>query len=96
MAHHTPPRRCSSTGTTCPTPGVPATACHTNSHVFVPRRYPSPCSKVVRAATSAAPKAAILTHCSAGVGRTGTFIAIDRLLNAVDHSDAEWVDVNKV
>ena len=29
----------------------------------------------------------ILVHCSAGVGRSGTFIALDALLEAAEHQD---------
>ena len=43
--------------------------------------------------TSTAP---IVTHCSAGVGRTGTFITLDRLLFALEANDEANLNVRDV
>jgi receptor-type tyrosine-protein phosphatase eta len=40
--------------------------------------------------------APIITHCSAGVGRTGTFITLDRLLFALDANDKDNLNVRDV
>jgi len=35
----------------------------------------------------------LLVHCSAGIGRTGTFVCLDRLMGDMDHNSS--VDVRR-
>ena len=38
----------------------------------------------------------MLVHCSAGIGRTGTFIVIDHVIAALKKSTPDQVDINEI